>query len=722
MRRVVNILKSNFISILAKQIKRPVAGQFAMFLQMQHKLTVIALSIIGLSIIGSWGMAQGLVQVPSSILEKTDYGITISYNGKVIQHRTVEGWNINQPNWQPPYERGDTAYVSEEVLQYLGFNLPRLMNIRSSTSERFRIVFDLEERIYIEDFSMEGTITAGRPLELNMPALSVPWGLTEQISDINIQLFSDVDKTRIRFNSQQTRAYKLFSLSDPRRLVIDFGETPEQLQQLAQSAPVQQPNQIGTQAPAQVQQPIAQQPAAQQPAVQQPVQQTNQIGTQAPAQQSQVQQPVQQYQAQGQIGVPAPVQAQAQPQAQAVPQVQAQVPNQAGNPISAPLVVPPPNQVVNQAPAQAPLTQSGQPLVQPPAPLSQAGQVASGIGQSLNAMLENASDIASAAEQSLKDKAPIDRVVQNGVRYRRFPFSTNAGESIIHVVEVTPGYGEFRVVGSLTTPRTISELANGALVGINAGYFDPSTHTSIGLLKIAGSELAEPTRNRASIAFGPGTVAIDRVLTQVSVSSQGYSVTLEGYNTPAKTTAYTTPNARVGLPGQGVITVKDGYVIENKIGPRTVPFDGYAIVYEADINDTSFRSLAQISAGQAINAQFETNPKTLMALPYAVEAGPLLVENGQRAYNPDFENFENAYILNGRTHQAAIGARADGTVLFVAAESMVAQELIPLFIHLGADTAMRLDSGSSTQLFVDGELINKRSQRRVVSGIIYLPN
>jgi len=34
---------------------------------------------------------------------------------------------------------------------------------------------------------------------------------------------------------------------------------------------------------------------------------------------------------------------------------------------------------------------------------------------------------------------------------------------------------------------------------------------------------------------------------------------------------------------------------------------------------------------------------------------------------------------------------------------------------------MRLDSGSSTTLVVGGEVVNRRTERRVVSAIVFLP-
>ncbi|MEZ4605716.1 MAG: hypothetical protein R2865_02625 [Deinococcales bacterium] len=43
----------------------------------------------------------------------------------------------------------------------------------------------------------------------------------------------------------------------------------------------------------------------------------------------------------------------------------------------------------------------------------------------------------------------------------------------------------------------------------------------------------------------------------------------------------------------------------------------------------------------------------------------MLLYQGQDVYEPSPENFQNSYIVNGRTQQSAVGVRPDGTVLFV---------------------------------------------------------
>jgi exopolysaccharide biosynthesis protein len=57
-------------------------------------------------------------------------------------------------------------------------------------------------------------------------------------------------------------------------------------------------------------------------------------------------------------------------------------------------------------------------------------------------------------------------------------------------------------------------------------------------------------------------------------------------------------------------------------------------------------------------------------------------------------------------------------VVLVAAEVMVAADLVPLLLELGARDALRLDSGGSTTLYADGRVFNRVSEREVVNAIV----
>ena len=307
-----------------------------------------------------------------------------------------------------------------------------------------------------------------------------------------------------------------------------------------------------------------------------------------------------------------------------------------------------------------------------------------------------------------------------GVYYQRQQAATAVGSSVVHVLEIAPGYGEFRVVGQSSVAQPLSQLASGAFAAINASYYDTSNFQTIGLLQVDNAMLSPPSRGRASIGFnGSAKPIIDRVQTDVSVDVGGNFFQLRGLNGVGggRISAHIGTGRSVGRPDQGAIVVANNRVLLNQVGPRTVPVGGFVIVYEPDI-----RELALIDAGDSARLNLDIVPEAFREVRYAVEAGPLLVADGRTAYQPSLEAFSTGTrILDGRTQQAAVGVRPDGTVLFVAADAMIARELIPLFLSLGAERAMRLDSGGSATLYAAGQVLNRSSQRRIVSAIVFVP-
>lgn len=312
----------------------------------------------------------------------------------------------------------------------------------------------------------------------------------------------------------------------------------------------------------------------------------------------------------------------------------------------------------------------------------------------------------------------VDRTLAPGVRYHRFNYMTSSGGSVVHVVSVAPGAGEFRVVGESRVPRTVRQLASGAAVALNAGYFDTANFGAIGYLLVDDGLLSLPSRNRASIAFGSGRTLIDRLSASVRLHTRFGLIDVGAITDGVG--VVTTAGALAGRPDMGVLVVADGVVVENKIGPRQVPArgDAYAVVYPP-----SNRQLALLDTGDVVLLDTSIQPTAFDEARYAVEAGPLLLKGGRRDYEPSLEGFATGQrILDALTQQAAVGVAADGTTLLVVGETMRAEELIPLFLSLGAIDAMRLDSGSSTTLVLDGDVVNRSSERRVVSAIVFIPS
>ena len=306
----------------------------------------------------------------------------------------------------------------------------------------------------------------------------------------------------------------------------------------------------------------------------------------------------------------------------------------------------------------------------------------------------------------------------SGVVYRTFRALGSGGPSRVHVLEVAAGAGQWRVVGAPGVAQPTLRWAEGGFVAINGGYFEPATRAAIGLLVVDGEWLSPPSRGRAVIGFGPEGVVIDRVQVRTGLWLDERLVLSLDHELAEQVSVHPTPGAWAGSGRMGALTVDaDGWVTANRVGPVRVPDGGQVIVYPPEL-----RVVALAEPGTRVRTAVRVRPSALERVSHAVEAGPLLVQGGRDAFAPELEAFARGVrILDEVTQQAAIGVTADGTVLLVAAEAMVAGDLVPLLLDLGAVDAMRLDSGGSTTLVADGRVLNRLTERAVANAIVWLP-
>lgn len=306
----------------------------------------------------------------------------------------------------------------------------------------------------------------------------------------------------------------------------------------------------------------------------------------------------------------------------------------------------------------------------------------------------------------------------HGVQYQKFTFPTVAGASTVHVATIDPTRGKLQVVGQNRAGRTLAELATGAKVAINAGYFNTADFSAIGYLLQNGVVQSFPSRNRAVIGVTPnGEIVIDRAEGFLLVHGPNAVTTLPLANNPA-ISVEREAGTRAGRRAMGALQVQNNTVVANRVGPLEVPAGGYVLVYPPNN-----RQLALLDVGDEVHVELTVHPEPLYAVTEAVEAGPLLVKNGRNAYDPAAEQFRTGErIVDARTQQAAVGVTATGEVVFVVAESMVAAELPELLINLGVVDGLRMDSGGSAALWLDNKVMNRvGALRRIQSAIVFYP-
>jgi exopolysaccharide biosynthesis protein len=101
-----------------------------------------------------------------------------------------------------------------------------------------------------------------------------------------------------------------------------------------------------------------------------------------------------------------------------------------------------------------------------------------------------------------------------------------------------------------------------------------------------------------------------------------------------------------------------------------------------------------------------------------------LIQNSQIVLNPQAEGFSQAFITE-MAPRSAIGQTANGTFLLVTAYSRLdgtelsLMDMAQLMQQLGAIAALNLDGGSSSTLFLGGEVRDRppRTTARVHNGI-----
>lgn len=342
------------------------------------------------------------------------------------------------------------------------------------------------------------------------------------------------------------------------------------------------------------------------------------------------------------------------------------------------------------------------------------------------------------AKQAETTAEPAPKV--DPVKYSRRSEVINGLKQEINILEVDPGSSAVKILPVLSHDliygfERLSKMAarKNAYAAINGGFFHEFGLPS-GMVVIDGELLSASTGKYPVFIVTEGKAELKEINSTLSIefgTDSKASIPVDTLNFPAKglqTVVYTPAFGNFNRATKKNITVTVKNSIVSKVadypGEVEIPEDGILITF---YNTKKYAGIElPIKVGDTIKL---THHPEVGADMQAYECGTWLVKDGVSVVQ---EKDAWVGILTNRDPRTAVGIREDGSILLLTVDGrqpgysagFTGKELAEYLISCGATTAAMLDGGASTEMLLEGKLVNKPSykgeERQVAGGIAVL--
>ncbi len=329
-----------------------------------------------------------------------------------------------------------------------------------------------------------------------------------------------------------------------------------------------------------------------------------------------------------------------------------------------------------------------------------------------------------------------------GIRWRQQ--YVNLGESRFPVVwlEIDPRTSgvSFRPIWSNpatqvgTAPLIPMAQLWQASAAINAGFFNRKQQLPLGAIRRDGRWLSGPILNRGAIAWNnAGQFKFGRLsLQETLLASAGVRLPILFLNSGyvqsgiARYTPEWGPTYTPLTDNEVLVFVQNNQVTAQMPGGPAgqmsfpIPTNGYLLTLRAN----STTAADSLGIGTQVRIDSGTTPADFVRYPHILGAGPLLLQNRQIVLDAKGEQFSDSFIEQSAI-RSCIGITSAGTLIIAAIHGRVGgrgpslTETAQLIQQLGAIDALNLDGGSSTGLYLGGQLLDRDpyTAARVHNGI-----
>ena len=327
-----------------------------------------------------------------------------------------------------------------------------------------------------------------------------------------------------------------------------------------------------------------------------------------------------------------------------------------------------------------------------------------------------------------------------GLRWRQRYLTSGTAQFPVVWLEADPRQPGLRLRPILPNPAAVPGTASliqtarqaQASAAINGGFFNRNNQLPLGAIRRSGEWLSSPILNRGVFAWNDrGEARVDRLTLQETVTtSSGQRLPLTSLNSGYSQAGVARYSAAWGTTytalsqTEVVLTVQNNRVTEQRTGEAlgslfSIPANGYLLVIRSNS-----AIAAALPIGTSLQIESATIPADFNLYPNITGAGPLLIQNGRIVLDAKAEQFSDAFVRE-MAARSAIGQTTDGTLLLVTVHDRIGGkgatllEMAQIMNQLGAVNALNLDGGSSTTLYLGGQILDRppRSSARVQNSI-----
>jgi len=365
--------------------------------------------------------------------------------------------------------------------------------------------------------------------------------------------------------------------------------------------------------------------------------------------------------------------------------------------------------------------------------------------------IENNFDRNNNSSNKLKDMKDL-------VKHKTLNLKINGLEQVINILETNIGTNGIKVRPVLSHDSVygfelLSEMAAryNAYAAINAGFFYEYGEPS-GMVLIDGEIITGSTGKYPVLVIKDGEAELRELATELWLRSEAgepesktASLKLDSLNVEAKIGKWVLYTRRYGTDNRvkkrNVTMVIEDNIIKKIIvsdKETEIPKNGMLATFiepsatSATDNPSNSSSLPQNSSeiapfSEGEKVKFEYKP-FLGSNGQAYECGSWIIKDGKIVIG---ENDPWIGVLTNRDPRTAVGIKETGEVVLITVDGrqpgysygLTAQELGECLIQYGIRDAAMLDGGASTEMIIEGKIVNKpsfRSSERPLAGAIIM--